>query len=172
MDAGENGARVYNIADIARADRIEDLGAALAELAAHAGAYAVLLEERRGSGGRLYIEAEVIEALDERQSLFLVFVGKGDYYRTVFFHLDSGRLKSLVERTVQALVVAYRFAGRFHLGREICVHAGQLLERERRGFDIPALSVGQAHIGYALVAQALAEHDLCRDADKVAVGGL
>ena len=43
VDAGENGARVYNIADIARADRIEDLGAALAELAAHAGAYAVLL---------------------------------------------------------------------------------------------------------------------------------
>ena len=28
VDAGENGARVYNIADIARADRIEDLGAA------------------------------------------------------------------------------------------------------------------------------------------------
>lgn len=36
VDAGENGARVYNIADIARADRIENLGAALAELAAHA----------------------------------------------------------------------------------------------------------------------------------------
>ena len=132
----------------------------------------MLLEKRRGSGGRLDIEAEVIEALDERQSLFLVFIGKGDYYRTVFFHLDSGRLESLVERTVQALVIAYRFAGRFHLGREICIHACQLLKRERRGFDIPALAVGQAHIGYALIVQALTEHDLCRDADKVAVGGL
>ena len=172
MDAGENGARVDNIADVARSYGVEDFRAALAELAAHAGAYAVLFEERRGSSGRLDIEAEVIKALDERQSLFLVFVGKGDYYRTVFFHLDSGRLKSLVECTVQALVVAYRFAGRFHLGREICIHAGQLLERERRGFDIPALSVGQAHIGYALVVQALTEHNLCRDADKVAVGGL
>ena len=172
MDAGENGARVYNIADIARADRIEDLGAALAELAAYAGAYAVLLEERRSSGGRLDIEAEVIKALDERQSLFFIFIGKGNYYRTVFLHPDSGRLKSLVERAVQALVVAYRFAGRFHLGREIRVHAGQLLKRERRGFDIPALSVGQAHIGYALIVQALTEHNLCRDADKVAVGGL
>ena len=84
VDAGENGAGVYNIADIARADRIENLSAALAELAAHAGAYAVLLEERRGSGGRLDIEAEMIEALDERQSLLLVLIGKGDYYRTVF----------------------------------------------------------------------------------------
>ena len=84
VDAGENGARVDNIADVARSYGVEDFRAALAELAAHAGAYAVLLEERRSSGGRLYIEAEVIEALDERQSLFLVFVGKGDYDRAVF----------------------------------------------------------------------------------------
>lgn len=58
MRAGENRTRVDNIADIARSYGVEDFRAALAELAANAGAYTVLLEERRSSGGRLDVEAE------------------------------------------------------------------------------------------------------------------
>ena len=172
MRAGENRTRVDNIADVARSYGVEDFRAALAELAANAGADTVLLEERRSSGGRLDVEAEMVEPLDKRQSLLLVLIGKGDYDCAVFLHLDSGRLERLVERSVEALVVAYRFAGGLHLGREIRVHTGQLLEREGGRFDIPAFAVGQAHIRYALLAQALTEHNLCRYADKVAVGGL
>ena len=106
MNARENGAGIDNIADIARPDGIKNLFAAFAQLAAQPCADAVLLEKSCGARRCFDIEAELIEALDQRQRLLLILIRQGDDNRAVFFHFDAGGLQGFVKCAVETIVIA------------------------------------------------------------------
>ena len=70
------------------------------------------------TGGRLDVEAEVVETARQRQHLLLVLVGDREQHRTVVGHLHARSLQRLVERARQLVVVTDRLARRLHLRRE------------------------------------------------------
>ena len=90
---------VDNIVYMALADRVENLGRALAELLETACADTIIAQELRSAARSLDIEAKLVEAADKRQSTLLV--GIGDRYEdsTVVYDGHTRRLQRLVERT-------------------------------------------------------------------------
>ena len=97
---GAVAAGVDDVGDVARADSFLNLVAALADLADDVGADAVCLEELRRALGGLDVEAEVIEAADERQRLLLVRVRDGGEHGAVVEELHPGGLERLIQRAV------------------------------------------------------------------------
>ena len=152
-------AGVDDVGYIAAADRGEDLVAAVADLGALLGADAVLAQELGRAVGRLDVEAEVVEAADERQCLLLILIGDGGQHRAVIHDVHARGLQRLVERAGEGVIVADGLTGRLHFGREVSVKAAQLREREGGRLDVPALLLlGGVQLGDALLAQRLAEN--------------
>ena len=108
-------AGVDNIGDVPHAYGIEDLIGAFAYLLQLASLYSVLLEESCCARSAYYIESEVIEAADQRQSLSLIISGERREYRAVVAELGPRCSESLVQSSVQLVVVSYRLSGGFHL---------------------------------------------------------
>ena len=130
----------------------------------------MLAQELGRSGRRLDVEAQVVEALHERQRLQLVLVGDRDEDRPVVRHMHARGLQGLVEGTREFVVVADRLARRFHLGREVGVHTADLGEREGRGLDVPALLLPSVDLRDAQLAQRLAQDDLRGDVRHLHAG--
>ena len=91
-----DGAGVDDVADVAAADGIEDLVAAVADLAAHARADAERLEVGSRACGRLDVKAHLIEPAHERQALGLVLIGQRHEHGAVVLHVHAGGLQRLV----------------------------------------------------------------------------
>ena len=106
----EDGSGVDDIADVTRADGVEGLFAALVDIGELLDPYPVRPEEIRRAGGGLNIEAYVAKSLNEGQSLLLILVRDGHEHRAVIEHRYARGLQRFVERPVEPLVVANRFA--------------------------------------------------------------
>ena len=133
----------------------------------------MVFKEVRGTDRGLDIEAQLVETLDQRERLFLIFICKGNDNGTIVFHLDARCLQGLKESTVQALVVADGLTGGLHLRRQIRIHTIELLETEGRCLNIPAVGrFRRSQAGDALLFQGLSEHDAGRDRNEVLVCGL
>ena len=168
MHAGKDCARVDDIADMTRTNGIEHFIAALVDVFELLCLNAVFPQEVRRERGRLNIEADIAEAPDKRQRFLLVLVRNGNQHGAVFEHRYPCRLEGLVKRTGKALIVAYCFAGRFHLRGEISVHAAELCERKGRRFNIPPFFIGQNRLCNALLFKTFTEHYAHADINKAA----
>ena len=105
---------IDQIGDMTLADRGRNVVGILADLLADMGADAVLLEEFGRSFGRFDIEAEIIEAADQRQRFVLVLIRDGHEDSTVVSQIHTGSLQGFIQCPVQTGIVADRFTGRFH----------------------------------------------------------
>ena len=130
------------------------------------------LEEGRRALRGLDVEAEVVEAAYERQSLLLVHVrNRGEHGAGVRDAHPAG-LEGLVERAVYRAVYAYGLAGGLHLGREVGVEPGELGEAESRGLYEELVAVGRAELRYPLLGEADAQHGERADVGEGAARGL
>ena len=116
MHARHDRSGVYDVAYIARADSVEYLCRALRELFERPCTDTVLTHYLGCQIGRLDVEAEIVEAAYQRDSLLLVLVGKGNDYGAVILHLSTCRDERLVHGTRQLLIITYRFTCRLHFG--------------------------------------------------------
>ena len=93
---------VDDIRHMALADAVQDLAGALADLQHRVGADAVFLQEPGRAAGRLDVEAQVVEAADQRQRFVLVPVGDGGQHRSVVLQPGTAGLQRFVQRAVQS----------------------------------------------------------------------
>ena len=167
-----DGAGVDDIADVAGADGIQDLVAALADLVTHAGADAVLLEEGGGAGRGLDVEAHVVEAAHQRQGFLPVLAGDRDKDGAVVLQLHARGLQRLVHGAAELVVIADGLAGGLHLGREVGVQTLDLVPGEDGDLDVMALLFIRVEIEEALLLQAFAQDDLGGDVREGVARGL
>ena len=92
---------VDHVFHMALAEGLVDLVTAFAELLEGLGADPVLLEELGRALGCLDVEAQVVEAADERERLLLVLVRDGGEDGPVGLDVHAGRLQGLVQGAVQ-----------------------------------------------------------------------
>ena len=88
-------ADIDDISDKAGADEVNDLIAALGDLAEPVGAYAPLLQERGRAFRSCDIEAHVIEGAHHGQCLFLILIRQRHHHGAVILQLHAGGLQSL-----------------------------------------------------------------------------
>ena len=114
MDAGEDGPGVDDVAHVAGPDGIQYLLAAFAGLVPDPCADAVFPEHFPGQGGGFDIKTHVVEAPDQGDGFFLVFVCHADHDGAVIFQRQARGDQGLKDGPVQLVVVADGFAGGFH----------------------------------------------------------
>ena len=142
------------------ADRVCNFLRAIRELLNNVGTDAVFLKELGSTLGSLDIEAEVVEAADERKRLLLITVGDSSHYSTVVLKVHAGCLERLIERTVVLIVIADSLTGGLHLGGEICVKTAELVEGEHGNLNVPSLLLLGIEVKDALLLQGLAKDTL------------
>ena len=74
-------------------------------------AYAFFLKEFCSALSRFNIEAEVVEAADERKCFFLILISNRCKHRTVVLEMHSRCLKCLIECAVELVVIADSLTG-------------------------------------------------------------
>ena len=163
---------VDDVSDVALTQRGGNVVRVHAELAAHTGANAVLAQELGRARRGLDVEAQVVEPADQRQRFLLVLVGYGGQHSAVILKLHARGLKRLVQRAVQARVVADGLAGGLHLGGQIRVQTADLGQREHWNLDVPALLLVGIEVEDALLLQRDAEDGAGGDVREAVARGL
>ena len=151
-------------------DKVEQVRAATGDTEHGAGLDAFVVEHRGGAAGGVNLVAHVHEALDERNSLLLVFVLERDE--------DVALARDLVARCQLALEVgkaavaieAHDFAGGLHFRRKRDVDARELDEREDGFLDAHVRHVD--FFGETDLFEGFAEHAAASVAGKRDADGL
>ena len=159
-------AGIDDIRDMTLTDRIGNFARAVAYLFKNVGTDAVALQERSGALGRFDIEAEIVEAADERKCFLLILIRNGYEHGAVVLEVHTRCLKCLIECAVELIVVADSFTCGLHFGREVCIESADLIEGEHGNLYVPALLFVGINIEYSLLLEALSENYLGRDIRK------
>ena len=157
---------VDHIGHKAGTDRIQNFGRTIVNLSADAGFDAILAQEKGCTGSRLDIEAQLIEAANQRKRLLLILIRNGGKNSTVIQKLHTGCLKGFIQSSGHGIVITDGLAGGLHLRREVGVQAPELGEGECGRLDIIALFfVGIEQI-HTLIVQAVTEGNPGRNIRK------
>ena len=163
---------IDDIRDMTLSESACDLVGILLKLLHNVGTNAVFLEELRCSRGCLDIEAEVVEAANERKCFFLILIRDGCEYGAVILKLHARCLKCLIECAVELIVISDRLTGGLHLGREVSIKSAELVEGEYGHLNVPTLLLLGVDVEDTLLLEALAEDYLGRDVSKAVAGCL
>ena len=163
MFAAVDGTGIDDVADIPRADGIEDLFASLTDLMANTGTDPVFFEKFGRPGCGFNVEAHVIEPPHQRQRLFPILPCDRDKDCTIVLQLHAGCLQRLVHGAAQLVVVSDGLTGGLHLRGEVGIQALDLVPGEYRNLHIMALPLLGIKVKNPLFLQALSENHFGRD---------
>src|SRR3954451_10353977 len=151
------GGRVDRELDVAALQEIDRVGAAFVHLEDGLAGQAGVTEGGGRASRRYQVEAQLGEAFRDLNSGGLVLVVYADEDRSLFGNAGAGADLGFQKGLAEVHADAHHFPCGAHFGAEGRVDAGELVEREDRGFD-EVLGDGQLTRAVAVVTQLFAPH--------------